>query len=155
MAKGDDRLKFSLEDARIIYRNFSGEKTKFNTEGKRNFHVVLPEELAQQMLEDGWNVKVREPREEGDDLFYHIQITVNYDVNPPRVYVVTSSGKTLLSAESVGSLDAFDIVSVDLEAVSYHWEVGGNSGITAYLKTLYAIVDESDLDRKYAHLDLA
>ena len=47
-----------LEDAKIIFRNFSGEETKFNPKGKRNFCVILPSrDMAEDLQNRGWNIK--------------------------------------------------------------------------------------------------
>ena len=63
----DEAKTFLVEGAKLIFRNFSGKKSTYNATGKREFAVVLPEDYAERMLADGWNVKILEPRDEGDD----------------------------------------------------------------------------------------
>src|SRR5689334_9464649 len=135
-------LKFTIEDAQIIYRNFSGEESQFNRAGDRNFCVILDQETASIMAGDGWNIKHTKPREEGDDETPYIQVKVKYKVKPPKVYMVTSTGRTLLTEDIVGMLDWADFKTVDLIARSYAWEVGDKSGIAAYLQTMFVTIDE-------------
>ena len=145
-----EEMTFKIEDARILFRNFAGQKTQYNAAGNRNFSVELDADTAAALGELGWNVKVLPAREEGDEERFYIQVALGYTIKPPRVTMVTSGGKVPLTEDMVSVLDAADIQKVDLIARAYHWEVGDKSGTKAYLKTLFVIIDEDDLERKYA-----
>lgn len=153
----DETPTFMVEDARLIWRNFSGNPTLFNAEGgKRTFNVVLDKKTADAMAADGWNVKCKPagvPAEEGEDgteeEFCYIEVTVGYKVRPPKIVVITESGRTSLREDNVAMLDWADIKVADLIARAYEWEVNGKSGKKAYLQSLFITIDEDPLERKY------
>ncbi|QBZ73607.1 hypothetical protein SEA_ROSAASANTEWAA_43 [Streptomyces phage RosaAsantewaa] len=141
-----------LEDARIIFRNFAGNETQYNPAGRRNFSVVLTPEVADKLEKEGWNVKRKPPREEGDDELCHLPVTVSFKGIPPRLYMITKSKKrrTMLDEETAELLDYAELELVDVIIRPYDWEVNGNTGRKAYVKTLYATIREDELDLKYA-----
>ena len=149
-----DGKEFTVEDARIIFRNFSGKEGQYNREGDRNFAVILDPVIAEQMLEDGWNVKMLNPREEGDDPTPYVQVSVNFNNRPPRITQITSSGRTPITEELVDTLDWAEIKTVDLIARGYEWSVNGKSGVKAYLKTMFVTIEEDALERKYADMSV-
>ena len=142
----------TLENARIVFRNFSGVEKKFNPAGRRNFCVLLESELAHLMGEDGWNVKWLQPRDEEEEPQAYIQVAVNYNNRPPRIVTITTRGQTNLTEETVGILDWAELITVDLTVRPYLWEVNGKHGIKAYCKSLYATLEEDRLADKYNNI---
>ena len=141
-----------IDNARIIYRNFAGAPSKFNREGDRNFAVVIEDQdIAEALTEKGWNVKIKPPREEGDEPFMFLPVKVKFNDRGPRVYLQNSLGgrnRVTLDEGTVGILDNVDITNVDLDIRPYDWDVQGKTGRTAYLQSI-CVTQEVDrfLDR--------
>ena len=131
-----------IDDARICFRNFSGRPDKYNREGDRNFAVIIDDqEVADALIEQGWNVKIRPPREEGDDPFMYLAVKVKFNDRGPNVYLKTGRATNRLDEESVDCLDNVDILGVDLDIRPYDWDVNGKTGRTAYLQSICVTQD--------------
>lgn len=136
-----------IDDARIIFRNFSGAPSKFNREGDRNFAVIIPEqEISDALIAEGWNVKIKPPREDGDTPFMYLPVKIKFNDRGPRVYLKSGSNMIRLDEESISCLDNVDIISVDLDIRPYDWNVNGMEGRTAYLKSIQVT---QEVDRFY------
>lgn len=143
-----------MENAKIRFRNFSGRPDEFTREGDRSFALVIDDEdLANKLKEDGWNIRMRMPKNDGEDPWYYLKVKVNFGGFPPKIIEVTSRNRVSLNEETVGILDSAELKSVDVEISPYHWEIGGRSGITAYLKTMYATIEEDPFAAKYELTD--
>lgn len=128
-----------IEGSRIIYRNFAGVGSKFNREGDRNFAVIIPdEEIKDILIENGWNVKIKEPREgyEDDGPFMFLPVKIKFNNRGPGIYVRSGDSVTRLTEETVDMVDEIDIASVDMDLRPYDWEVNGKTGRTAYLQSI-------------------
>ena len=140
-----------IDDARIIYRNFAGAGSKYNREGDRNFAVIIPEkEMADALIAEGWNVKVKPPRDEDDDPFMFLPIKVKFNDRGPNAYLQTGARMNRLDEESIACLDDVDIISVDMDVRPYDWEVNGKAGRTAYLQSIKVIQEVDRFAARYA-----
>lgn len=126
-----------IDDARIIFRNFSGIGSKFNREGDRDFSLIIPnQEIADRLIADGWNVKIKPPRDEDEDPFMLMKVKVKFNDRGPIVYLKTGNRQNRLDEETIGLLDSINILSVDMDIRPYDWEVSGKTGRTAYLQSM-------------------
>ena len=144
----------NIENARIGYKNFSGKEGKYNAAGNRTFSIFIDDpDAAQQLIADGWNLKVRNKKdvEAGEEPKYHIPVSVKYgsDYYKPRIFQISSAGKVLLTEDTVGLLDYSIFENVDLSLRPYEWEVNGTSGIKAYVDEMYVTIQEGAFASKY------
>ena len=142
-----------VDDARITFRNFSGRGDQYNREGDRNFSLIIPtQELADELIEAGLNVKIRAPRDAEDKPFMHLKIKVNMDSRRPPVAYLRTPGKTprKLDADTIGLLDDVDIASVDLDFNVYEWNRPDGSGRSAYLESICVTQEVDRFAERYA-----
>lgn len=158
---GGEEGSLVLYDAKILFPNFKGEEGMYNAEGDRNFCVALDPETAEKMMADGWNIKKRKDFPDGTPGDYYVQVSVKYRgkggkiLRPPVMALISSKGRVNLTEHECEILDWVDIKTVDLIVRPNHWSVNGNSGIKAYLKSIFVTIDESPLDLKYADVPMA
>lgn len=147
-----------IDGARIIFRNFSGRGTQYNREGDRNFCVVIDDEdIANRLIEEGFNVKIRQPREEGDEPFMYMKVNVKYHPKGseferlnPVACLISGRNRNMLDEESICCLDGIDIENVDLDLSGSNWNVQGRSGRSAYLSKIYVTQELDRFATRYA-----
>ena len=141
-----------IDNARIIFRNFSGEGSKFNREGDRNFAIIIEdEETADKLTNDGWNIKIKPPRDDDDQPFMFLPVKVKFNDRGPTVYLQSGDADPVrLDEECIGCLDEIDILNVEVDVRPYDWEVNGKAGRTAYLQSIFVT---QDVDRFASRLN--
>lgn len=148
-----------IDDARIIFRNFAGRQTQYNRKGDRNFALVIDsKENADMLAAEGWNVKVKPPRNEGEDGLLFLPIKIAFDGwKPPKVYLKSADNFVELipsddpREDMVATLDTIDILSVDMDIRPSDWSTpDGRTGRTAYLD---GITVHQQVDRFRARYD--
>ena len=149
-----DVNNINIEGAIVIWKNFSGERDKFNP-GKRGFSVVIDDTvMADELRNEGWNVKDRPLQEGADPSEQEWTLPVKLNMNRyTQVWLIVGNHKTLLDENTVAQLDVVDIVNCDISIRPYEWEMGGRTGITAYVDSMYVTIRENKFAEKYADLD--
>jgi hypothetical protein len=138
-----------VENARLIFRNFAGLPRMFNSEGDRNFHIVLEPELALKLREEGWRIKQLKPRGEQEEGDYHLNVTVNYKTGrPPRCVLITSNNRTELGADEVGMIDVADIKIADV-FINGWWSKSYGGGYGGFLKSIFVTINYDAAELKY------
>lgn len=146
-----------IEDAKILFTNFAGSPTRYNSEGgKREFSVALPLNLVEDLEKDGWNVKYRKNADgEFDPERPYLGVKVSYKFKAPAIWLVAAGRKQLMTEDTVGTLDNITIKTADVVIHPSVYDVRGQQGISAYVKELYVVMDDESASfaSKYADLD--
>jgi hypothetical protein len=141
-----------LDDCRILFRNFAGAAGKYNREGDRSFAVLINDEaVSEALIQEGWNVKIKPPREDGDMPFMYLQVKIKYnDGRGPRAYLKSGDKVVTLDEDSIRCLDNVDIASVDLDIRGFDWEMNGKTGRSAYLQSIHVTQQVDRFAMRYA-----
>lgn len=152
--------QITIENANIItggnFRNFKGEAGQYNQAGDRNFVMILPDDIAKKLSNDGWPVKWK-PSYHGDGEEGRLKVHVKYvarngkRMKPPKIVLVSSNGMTELTEETVGMLDDISIQKADLilNAYEYQSPFSGQTDVGVSLQTMFVTMQEDELTAKY------
>lgn len=138
----------NIEDARIIWPNFSGEATKFTRPGEQFFTLVIPTVEMYQALKDDvneygvpWNMKYSEPREDGEDPFIRMKVKVKFNGFGPKVYLQSGERTVELDEESIKCLDNMVLSKIDMYIRPFDGEANGQPYRAAYLQSMHVVQD--------------
>lgn len=135
-------------------RNFAGNPDRFNPNGgARYFNFVIDDEqLAKNLIDDGWNVKSYQ-RDEESEIEYTLKVKIGRFVdyikrvdNINRHIVDLIDPKDPEDQDAIACLDYERIESANLRIVGRAWD----DGITAYLKAGVFKIRVDDLLEEFA-----
>lgn len=141
-----------IDGHQIIFKNFEGRGDKFNREGDRNFSLRIDDpDTADALIKEGWNVRIKEGRDEEEGPFMRLPIKVKFTNYGPNVYLRTGDRVNELDEEGIACLDNIDIDSVNMDIRPYDWDVNGRTGRTAYLQSMEVVQRIDRFAAKYAN----
>lgn len=142
----------NIDGRQIIFKNFEGRGDKFNREGDRNFSLRIDDEnTADALVKEGWNVRIKEGRDEDEGPFMRLPIKVKFTNYGPNVYLRTGDRVNELNEESIACLDNIEIDSVCMDIRPYDWDVNGRTGRTAYLQSIEVVQRIDRFAARYAN----
>lgn len=161
LARRRQPIRALLEDVKMPggqFRNFGGEKRKYNAQGDRNFVIFLPDAQAESMQREGWNIKLLKPRPDDEDQRFqpYLRVAIGYKIKPPTVGVLSSRGRTDLGEAELEVLDWMEFAKVDLIINGSPYKLDdGTEGYKCWLKSLFVTINEDELQLKYADVEYA
>lgn len=158
----------TLEGAQFFGRpNFTGELNRFGDD-RRTFTVLIPNDLADQLREMGWNVKTniptKEQEEQGYTVISHLKVFLNFgyakghEGDPdyetgPEITIFSGEQQEQLTSKTVAILDRARFETIDMEIRAWEYNPEEHPGqYSARLVKLVARLIPNRLDEKWGRL---
>ncbi len=147
-----------IEDAKLLggqFKNFSGKQTGFSREGDRYINVRIPADMAEELANKGWNIKKKDPKEEGDEPLYYLKVNIKFKADggkkDPAIFKgVDPDHMRRVTVNNVSDLDRDEFVKIDIVINPSYWSrSSGAEGISAYLDTMYCLIKGNRFNSKY------
>lgn len=168
MAKFTNRdliLNADNVDFEVLFCNLEGRKERYNNDGDRTFRVkFFDPEFAQQLADDGWNIRIYTPKNEEYDPYYYLTVKTKFRIDSekvrqdPEIHLVNSKNDIICGPQNMADVDmAFrnhKVTRVDLSVAPRYWTnegIGNGEGITAYIRELWVEIQDSPFASHYAN----
>lgn len=143
--------EIELEDVKVkwAFSHFDGREDTYNGEGDHNFTIMLSDEDADRLREDGWAIRTMPGYEEGDPPENLLKVKISYKYEAPKIFLIKGERKLRADERDLRDIRRDTCEQLDVIIRPSRWVNGKNSGITAYVKELYAKVKVSRFSEKY------
>lgn len=167
--------KLEIRGAQIIWKNFEGRMNDFGS-AKRQFTIVIPEQVAAMLQQRGWNVKSKllerfdvngqpaEPAVVTADgqipTAYYVTINVSMDGDFPPIITRISqinnqTVEEVMNLATVKDLDRDTFLDASVIINEYVSERGKTRKVSGYLNKMTVVTDpesrEVDFGGRYEH----
>lgn len=145
-----DDLEIENANIKWAFSHFDGRQDTFNDEGQHNFQVIIDEEHAKDLMAEGWPIKVKDGREEGDPPEYLLKVNISYRFEAPQIYLIKGNRKYRADESDLSDIKRATCEQIDVIIQPSPWVHGRESGISAYAKEMYVKIKESRFGAAYA-----
>jgi hypothetical protein len=140
-----DDIEFEDVKIKWPWTHFDGRDTFGGDQAKYNFTIILPEATAKQLREAGWtSVKENEPYEEGDDPEWTMQCQISDRFEMPKMYLIKNDRRFRVhDLKDLHDIRRDTCEKLNVILTPSRWVNGSRTGITAYVKEMYAYISQS------------
>lgn len=159
MLRTNENHDLEISDAYIFSKNFKGTKRinpkngkVVNPEGTRGFCVKIDDSaIAQQMQNDGWNVRINPSENDGEEAFCFLPVEARFNNFPPAIYMVSGGKAHELDVSHVHQLDdrRFSRVNLVIHPRRYQND-NGEWKIKAFLSEGWFYIQQSRFAEEWA-----
>lgn len=153
-----------ISDDKVRSRNFKGLEKKdqisgrtVNSPGRRNFLLFLTPEIAQELSDNGVEVKYTKPQNPNDEPSPYVSINVSWYVKPVEVCMISNGNPTMLDENHVGVLDDVDIgnMCMELQYGKEKTHLNGVKYIPLYAQKIWVEIVPSYIASKFGTMNMA
>lgn len=151
-----------IVDREVRSRNFGGEERKdkitgrtVNSAGYRNFLLFVSEDIAEELKDQGCEVKYTKVQGPNDTPMPYVSITVSYYIRDVEACMISNGNVTQLDQNHIYMLNNVDFKNVCIE-LAYGKEKVHQNGvkyIPLYAQKIWAEVVPSYFAEKYGYLN--
>lgn len=153
----DENERLIIENAKILFPNFSGRANRYNREGWRNFCVVIDDkDIVHILRENGWNVKMLQDDNNLHGVKYYVPVAINFESHPfappAAIYSVRNGELSTLTEDTIDMLDGMTMTNVDMTLrPRKYWDKSRSiERVKAYLHNMYVTFGTNRLAEKYS-----
>jgi hypothetical protein len=105
------------------------------------------------LSENGWPVKIKPPRNDGEEPFCTLEVKIRFDLDwaKPKVRQFSRTGAVWIDEGNISNFDAAEFERADIVLRQYVWtNMKGETGVSAQLSEMNAKLAQSVLEAKWA-----
>lgn len=137
-----------INNAELIWHNFSGQKELFNRIGDKNFSLILDPSMSKKLKSKGYNVKKCSltggsyvENMPGEDEISYLNVAIS-NTKTPKIFVITPHDRYSINVDKSFILDRICLKKMNCVIHPFRWAILDRTGIKPYLKEIEVFIDD-------------
>lgn len=143
---GSGHFQLVAKNVKLYSHDFSGDRSKFKT---RSICLDIPEEVKDRLLEDGWDLRISEPKDDRYEPKCFLPITIRFNEYGPEIMKTGPNTPVKYDQDTVGVLDRTSMTDIELVINPFHNPNNPDARPKAYLSEMRFKLNMSPLDYEF------